>query len=181
MIISDLFAKILVIFASLIIAGCANYSTALRPENSQENNSTRNIPVKTEFRGRLSLKIDADSAQNRTQPQFFSGAFELTGTVQNGALVLFSPLGNTVAALNWGPGLAQLESGGATRQFDSLGAMVQSATGADLPIASLFAWLNGNPANAPGWMADVSAAANGRVTARRVSPTPPVELRIVLD
>jgi outer membrane lipoprotein LolB len=177
----DIFAKILVIFASLIIAGCANYSTALKHEDSKENNLTRKFPVKTEFRGRLSLKIDADSAQNQTQPQFFSGAFELIGNVQNGTLVLYSPLGNTVAALNWSPGVAQLESSGATRQFDSLGAMVQSATGADLPIDSLFSWLNGNPAQAPGWMADLSGADNGRVTARRVSPTPPVELRIILD
>ena len=181
MIIIDIFAKITIIFASFIVAGCANYSTALVQENSQEINSNRKSPEKTEFRGRLSLKIDADSAQNQVQPQFFSGAFELTGNLQNGALVLYSPLGNTVAALNWSPGLAQLESGGATRQFDSLGAMVQSATGADLPIDSLFSWLNGNPANAPGWMADLSGAANGRVTARRVSPSPPVELRIVLD
>lgn len=181
MIINDLIAKILIIFAYFIVAGCASYSTALKQEDSQEINSTRKFPIKAEFRGRLSLKIDADAARHQTQPQFFSGAFELAGNAQNGALVLYSPLGNTVAALNWRPGVAQLESGGATRQFDSLGAMVQNATGADLPIDSLFAWLNGNPANAPGWMADLSGAGSGRVTARRVSPSPPVELRIVLD
>ena len=181
MINSDIFARYLVFFATLIIASCAHN---LRPECQiilDESCKKDKSTLQTEFRGRLALNVASDPSQIGAQPQSFSGSFELTGNARLGKLLLFSPLGSTVAALNWAPGLALLDTGGATRQFDSLDALLISATGAALPIDSLFAWLNGLPAASPGWTPDLSDSARGRITARRAQPAPAVELRVILD
>ena len=175
------FAVFLIYFTTFNIAGCANNTRLGANENSSDNFSQEKLQTKTEFRGRLALRIDGEQSQELNQPQSFSGSFDLTGTAQTGTLLLYSPLGSTVAALNWSPGTAQMESGGATRQFESLGAMVQSATGAELPIAGLFLWLNGRNADLPGWSPDLSRWAEGRITARRASPAPQLELRIILE
>jgi outer membrane lipoprotein LolB len=45
----------------------------------------------------------------------------------------------------------------------------------------LFAWLRGEAATAPGWQADVSRHAEGRINAQRNDPAPPAQLRIVLE
>ena len=57
--------------------------------------------------------------------QSFSAAFELSGNAQAGALTLFTPLGTTAAALSWTPQASTLRSNTETRQFDSLGALMQ--------------------------------------------------------
>lgn len=181
MIFSKIFAKYLVFFASLIIASCANNTRLSSQNESDAELSNKKIQTKTEFRGRLALKIAQNPSQDPTQPQSFSGSFELIGNAKVGKLLLFSPLGTTVGALSWGLGVAQLDTGGVTRQFDSLDAMLLSATGAALPIDSLFAWLNGEPATTPGWAADVSQAIHGRIIAKRTIPAPEVELRVILE
>ncbi len=174
-------AKYLILFEILLVAGCANIARLDDQVNSKETSLGEKSEIKTEFRGRLALRVEAQTPQDIGQGQSFSGSFELTGNAQTGTLLLFSPLGSTVAALYWAPGVAQLESGGSTRQFESLGAMLQNATGAELPIAGLFSWLNGRPANATGWSADLSRWSDGRITAQRSSPSPKLELRIILD
>lgn len=185
MILNHNIAKYLTFFASIIIASCANNKRLELPNSIETISSINKKQIKTEFRGRLALRIAQDPSQNLSenpaQPQSFSGSFELNGTALLGKLLLFSPLGTTLAALSWGPGMAQLDTGGATRQFESLDAMLLSATGTALPIGSLFSWLNGEPASSPDWAADVSQAANGRITARRARPAPEVELRVILD
>ena len=55
------------------------------------------------------------------------------------------------------------------------------ATGAPLPVASLFDWLAGKPTPVPGWEADVSQVAEGRLRARRTEPPPPADLRLVFE
>jgi outer membrane lipoprotein LolB len=46
-------------------------------------------------------------------------------------------------------------------------------------VAALFGWLRGdNPASA-GWTADLSQQSQGRITARRESPLPTAELRLL--
>ena len=181
MILFRYFAVFLIYIAIFNISGCANISRLESQKISKENSSEEKFQTVTEFRGRLALRIDGEQNQEQNQPQSFSGSFDLTGNTQTGALLLYSPLGSTVAALNWRPGSAQLDSGGAARQFESLDAMVKSAAGAELPIAGLFAWLNGRQADLPGWSADLSRWADGRITARRASPAPQLELRIILD
>jgi outer membrane lipoprotein LolB len=113
--------------------------------------------------------------------QSFSAAFELSGNAQAGALTLFTPLGTTAAALSWTPQASTLRSNTETRQFDSLGALMQQTLGAELPVAALFAWLAGDAVAVAGWQADLSQRGNGRIGARRDAPLPAAELRLVLE
>jgi outer membrane lipoprotein LolB len=83
--------------------------------------------------------------------------------------------------LGWTPGTAVLRSNGKTREFPSLDALAQEATGAQLPVAALFDWLAGRATPIPGWEPDVSQVAEGRLRARRTDPTPPADLRVVFE
>ncbi len=125
--------------------------------------------------GRLALQVEASAAQS------FSAGFELKGSARQGQLSLFNPLGGTVARLAWQPGQATLFARGETREFDSLEALVEQATGAPLPLSALFDWLQGDNTPIPGWQADLSHLDDGRLTALRNQPLPTATLRVVLD
>lgn len=125
--------------------------------------------------GRLALKVDGDA------PQSWSASFELLGTPEQGSLDLFSPLGSTVAHLEWTPDQALWQARGETRRYATLAQLAADATGTPVPITALFHWLQGQQPNLPGWQADLSQLDNGRLTARRDQPQPTLELRIVLD
>jgi outer membrane lipoprotein LolB len=127
------------------------------------------------WNGRLGLQVDGD------KPQSFSAGFELRGAPQAGELSLYSPLGATLAQLRWAPGMAELQADGQRREYPSIDALTQEATGTALPLPALFAWLDGQPADVPGWQADLSRIADGRLIARRSAPLPTAELRIVLQ
>lgn len=124
--------------------------------------------------GRIALQVEGQSSQS------FSAMFELHGNAQSGGLVLLSPLGNRMAQLDWKDGHAQLRSEQDTRTSDSLETLLQDVTGTRIPVAALFSWLNGEQATTPGWQADLSDLANGRLTARRNHPAPQATLRIAL-
>lgn len=83
--------------------------------------------------------------------------------------------------MHWSPLVAVLQSNGETRTFNTVGELAQQATGADLPIAALFQWLNGDNTAVMGWQASLDDLANGRLMAQRTEPEPRVELRIALD
>ena len=151
--------------ALLLIAGCAQPPLTKNPRDSDH-------PV---WRGRLALRVDSDP------PQSFAAAFELAGHARSGALLLFSPLGNTLASLNWSPQSATLRNNGELRQFDSLDALATQATGTAIPIAALFQWLAGQQTTATGWLADLSQLDQGRLVARRTQPEPAAELRLILE
>jgi outer membrane lipoprotein LolB len=125
--------------------------------------------------GRLALQVEGD------RPQSFSAAFELRGAAQAGELTLYSPLGGVLAKAHWSAGVAELQANGQNRQYTSMDALTQDTLGAALPLASLFAWLGGQPANIDGWHADLTRIEAGRLTARRLMPLPIAELRIVLE
>ena len=126
--------------------------------------------------GRLALSV-----QDRPGDSF-SSAFELRGRPEAGQLTLLNPLGTVVAVLRWQPGSATLEAQGrAPQQFDSLQAMVEQATGAPIPVAALFDWLDGTATPVAGWQVDLSSLADGRLRAHRQAPPPEAGLRIVLD
>ena len=167
----------LFLIAILLIAGCA-YPTRARGQNDAE------IAL---WRGRLALRVApaAPLAQGESgaqpQAQSFSASFELTGNAQAGELLLFSPLGTTLAELNWTAQTASLRTNGETRSFNSLAELLKQATGTEIPVASLFAWLAGENLATPGWLADVSQHSLGRVVARRSDPLPAVELRLVVE
>lgn len=151
--------------ATFLIAGCAV------PARVADQNALNQGP----WAGRLAVRLDA------TPPQAFSASFELKGTAQAGELTLFTPLGGTAAVLRWAPGAASLRSGTQTLEFESLEALSIHATGTALPVAALFDWLAGRASRAGGWEADLSALGEGRLTAQRLEPAPPAQLRVLLD
>lgn len=126
--------------------------------------------------GRLALSVQDQPGQS------FSAGFELRGRPQAGQLTLLNPLGGTVAVLQWQPGTALLrQPGQPDREFPSVETMVEQATGASLPVAALFDWLAGVDTPVPGWQADLSQLAAGRLHAQRHDPPPQADLRVVLD
>ncbi len=153
------------VFAIVLIAGCATQKPAFGTFDA-------NTP---HWQGRLALKVES------TPVQALSANFDLQGNAQTGRLSFTSPLGSTLAQLQWGPGTAELLTGGSPQRFDSLDALTRHATGTELPVAALFSWLQGQPAEAPGWEADLSALPEGRLVARRLAPDIPAELKIILD
>jgi outer membrane lipoprotein LolB len=148
-----------------LIAGCATNQRASDSKGTE----------KAGFTGRISLLVES------TPPQSFSGGFDLQGSTAQGELTLFTPLGSTAAVMRWSPGRAELQNGSTTQAYPSVQAMMERTTGAAVPIEALFAWLGGEAANVPGWLADVSRHADGRISALRTDPAPPAQLRIVLD
>jgi outer membrane lipoprotein LolB len=90
-----------------------------------------------------------------------------------------------VAELKWQQGQAVLTAGDGIKTYPDLPSAIQTLTGADIPIANLFGWLQGKqdaalqPDN--GWKADLSRHSDGRITAIRDWPLPRMELRVVLE
>lgn len=125
--------------------------------------------------GRLSLVVQSDP------PEQFHAAFDLTGSAHAGELALTSPLGTTIAVLQWQPGQAVLQQGGQVRHYASVDALAAAVTGTAIPIASLFAWLHGENATAAGWTANLEQLAQGRISAQRHHPAPAARLRVILQ
>lgn len=146
---------------SLAITGCASRAPSVASDADF-------------WSGRLALQVDGRDAQS------FSALFELRGDDRRGELVLLSPLGNRLAQLTWTDGHAELVSSEGRRSSSSLDALVEDVAGTPVPITALFEWLKGRPMAVPGWEADLSASAEGRVTARRHSPPPAARMRIAL-
>ena len=146
-----------------MLAGCANLA-----RESQTDPGAH-------WQGRLSIQVQS------TPSQSVSALFDLQGSAQEGSLSLASPLGTTMANLRCTTQSARLQANGETRDFLSLDALVHHVTGTDLPVASLFSWLQGNPAPAMGWLADLHDLGNGRLSAQRSAPYTPATLKIILD
>ena len=168
----------LLLASALCTSGCA-----ISTKNTEPIPKVNQAAATGPYAGRMSLKIDAldPQALGPQQGQFLSASFELTGNAQAGQLTLISPLGSVLAVLNWTDSTAQLRANGELRSFNSLDALVLHATGAAIPVPSLFSWLAGVEAHAPGWQADLSRLSNGRLVARRLEPLPTAELRLVLE
>lgn len=153
------------LFAIFFVAGCAGKINRSHPNDSEEKAWT----------GRVSVQTQSDPVQ-----AFFAG-FELKGLPERGELLLTSPLGNILGVMRWSPSGALLESGNQVTRFTSVDALLEKTTGAAIPIAALFDWLNGINTSLDGWSADLSGLDTGRILATRVEPTPQTRLRIVLD
>jgi len=125
--------------------------------------------------GRLSLRIDSEPEQT------FAALFDLNGSASAGSLTLTTPIGSTLATMRWTPGDAVLKNGSMTRHFDSVGALIEAATGAAIPIGALFGWLAGRNDNVAGWHANLSQISAGRLQATRSSPLPAADLRIAFE
>lgn len=146
------------------LSGCA---TPPRPPGASDENGP--------WSGRLALRVKGSASQS------FAAMFELQGTAEAGELTLAGPLGGTLAVLAWTPGSATLRSNGQTRSFPSVDALVTQATGAAIPVAALFDWLRGRNTPVPGWRANLSQLAQGRISAVRHDPQPEADLRVALD
>lgn len=127
------------------------------------------------WQGRISVSVHSDP------PSITSAAFELRGTAEQGELQLLSPLGTTVAQLQWQPGSAHLHRGAAPEVFASVADLTEQLTGSALPLDALFQWLQGRAWPSPGWVVDLSAWPQGELKARREQPLPAVSLRLRLD
>lgn len=125
--------------------------------------------------GRLALRVDS------TPPQAFTARFDLEGSPRAGELRLSSVLGQTLATVRWSPAGAELQRGGDTTRRGSLDELTRELSGAELPVASLFDWLDGRASPTGGWLADLSKHAQGRFSARREQPLPVAELRVVVE
>jgi outer membrane lipoprotein LolB len=148
----------------VVLSGCA--SQRLQPTAGQ--------PTEEHWQGKLSVKV-------WSQPmQAFSANFELRGLPSQGELLLSSALGTTLAHMQWQPGVATLKANGSLQHFDSLQDLARETTGTDLPIASLFAWLQGQEEVAAGWQVDLKELPQGRLLARHVDDVQ-AELKIILE
>jgi outer membrane lipoprotein LolB len=158
-------------FAILFIAGCA----------SIQRDTGRKAPEIDRWHGRLAVRVQADPAAGLPQGQSFSAQFELHGNPQQGDLTFYTPLGSTAAAIHWLPGRAELQARGETREFGDLNQLISNMVGTDIPVDALFLWLDGRAQDADGWQVDLSEKSQGKILARRLSPAPPAELRVLLD
>jgi outer membrane lipoprotein LolB len=149
---------------AVCVAGCASPPRAGQVALEQE----------THWQGRLSLKVYSKPVQS------LSANFDLQGTPGQGELVLTSPLGTTLARMQWDAGSATLTAAGEQRDYGSLQDMARKATGSDLPVASLFGWLQGRDDAAPGWQVDLKDLPNGRLQAQHTEEVQ-AELKIILD
>lgn len=147
---------------AILLTGCAT------PQRSA-------APGEAFWSGRLALNVESDP------PQSYSASFDLRGSPDAGELLLNSPLGNTLARVQWQPGSAELHQGERVTQRQSLDELTTEFGGTALPVAALFAWLQGQAREADGWQADLSRQPEGRVNARRRLPLPAAELRIIFQ
>lgn len=125
--------------------------------------------------GRIGLQVQSDP------PQSLQASFELQGTSQAGLLTLFNPVGGVLARLSWSPQEATLERGSERWTQPKVEQLAEQLVQTPLPVQALFDWIEGRPVSHAGWEADLSAHAQGRITARRLQPAPPAQMRIVLD
>jgi outer membrane lipoprotein LolB len=98
-----------------------------------------------------------------TPPQSLSAGFELKSLQGSGELQLLSPLGTSLAKLQWSPGQATLEQGRQRWQDSSLDSLLIRFTGAALPINALIDWLQARPTQVEGWSADLSQLGSGKL------------------
>lgn len=125
--------------------------------------------------GRLALTVHSDPVQS------VAAGFDLRGSPDAGSLLLTSPLGNAVARVEWSETAAEWRQGDRVIKKRNLEELTTELGGTALPVAALFAWLNGTALEIDGWQADLSRHAVGRITARRTHPLPSAELRLVMQ
>ncbi|MEY4507312.1 MAG: hypothetical protein RL297_1890 [Pseudomonadota bacterium] len=125
--------------------------------------------------GRLAVTVHS------TPQNHFSASFELQGTSEAGRLTLLSPLGTTLAHVQWSPQGAQWQRGSEWESRLSLGELMRDLLGTELPVTHLFAWLDGQPTAPEGWSVDLSRHRDGRIQAHREYPLPRADLRVVFE
>ena len=165
--------RVCLLAATFLIAGCVHKQGVLSTNGTQKE--AENSALTAFWTGRISLQLQSEP------PQAFFAGFELKGQASSGELTLISPLGSILGIMRWSPTEAVLEQGASSKRFASTDDLLTQTTGAAVPLSALFDWLAGKNTDSPGWVADLSQQANGRITAKRTTPAPQADLRIVLD
>ena len=147
-------------------------------------NQLKNIEETMYFAGRLSLTEVSDShnpAQQNTQS--WTAHFELAGTPEHGKLMLYTPVGTTVAKVVWQNKQAFVEPSNGIEYFSGLDEISSTYFHQDIPITALFDWLQGKPTqqDIKGWEVDLTRADRGIIKAERLTPQPRVTLKAVVD
>ena len=171
------FTLLILLFAINLIAGCA-INTPDTAKLDENNGNLDGKPAVLSYQGRLSIRIASDP------PQSLYAGFSLNGDAKTGDLTLNSPLGNTIALLNWTPQSAILKANNETKSYPSTSDLIENVTGTAIPLSALFDWLAGKNTAAEGWEIDLSQMKNDesrRLVAKRTSPLPSAELRLALD
>ena len=166
----------MLVIATILVASCASSSrtTALNDAKNEV------VSTQTAWAGRLSLQVQSPSES--VAAQSFAASFELKGQPESGELTLFSPLGSILGVMRWTPDEAVFDAGnGKLQRYLSVESFLAETTGAAVPMAALFGWLRGQDTGAAGWTVDLSRHSDGRIAARRNSPAPQADLRLVLD
>lgn len=127
------------------------------------------------WRGRIALQTEDEP------PQSHVANFELRGSAEAGSLDVFSPLGSVLARLRWDAQQATLDDGKNTYASDTLDELAARIFGSPIPVQALFAWLDGNAQQEPGWLVDLSRFGEGRISAVRQQPLPRATLRVILQ
>jgi outer membrane lipoprotein LolB len=128
---------------TLLGAGCASLPPPPSGATAQsERIYRRNISIE----GRMSLLYEQNG-----RPQAVHGSFTWIQTPQRILLRLSSPLGQTIATIDIGPGSATLtRSDQQPRTADDVNQLTEQALGWPLPVAGLREWLQGFATDAKG-------------------------------
>lgn len=135
------------------------------------------------FAGRLSLVQYPEAHAIEEQVQSWSAHFELAGSPEEGSLLLYTPVGTTVAKVTWQPYQAIIETSEGIQYYESLDDVTSTYFQQSVPVAALFDWLKGEPTkqDIAGWDVDLSRSQRGIIKAERREPAPRVSLRAVVD
>jgi len=149
----------------VVLAGCASGGGARQQAGEAASH----------WEGRLAINV------THPETKAFAASFELQGNAELGQLTLTTPLGTTLAKINWTADAAFLTTSGPPQRFDSLQTLALRATGVDIPIAQLCDWFVGTQSAANGWAPDLRGFDTGRIAAKRSGPDLQAELKILLE
>lgn len=167
--------------ASLLVVGVLLGCTTAPPvADTTRARAAASADERSDWQGRMSVKIGAESGGDASgqTPSFFA-PFELEGRADQGELRLYSPLGQVLGQLRWRPGWAELRRGTSVREAQDLPTLLRELTHTDVPVLAWFDWMQGRATAVPGWQVQLDQWQEGRLWARRESPEPSVELRLV--
>lgn len=133
--------------------------------------------------GRLALSMAADPSIPNSKPESWSAHFELDGNPLEGRLRLSTPVGTTVAQVEWAPDHATVQTDKEMLTFRNLDELTSSYFNQTVPVAALFDWLAGKQTqqDVPGWDVNLSAANEGIIKAERSDLAPQVKLRAKVE
>jgi len=154
-------------FVGLMLSGCGHFSSPVK------NNP---LSAPTHWEGRLQVRVLL------ANPELFSANFELQGSPQRGELIIYSPIGTTLAVASWSEREALLKQGSIEKRFASMEELTMQLTGAQLPLQLLMSWLDTDGQSIKGWdIRSENAPAGRRIYAQRNQPSPPLQLTLLIN